>query len=147
MALVVRRYGGGGTYVYGTWSTSCSVHGKVCPSHRSHATHHTTRPDSRAHMLCQAVGAHHSSCPRCWRCHFQHRQALGGPEALLLYTAIRVVPEELKGSRADAVDGCRSCCPAGAPTPVTPWTSTRVAVAWAISRFFVERHFILIVIF
>ena len=62
------------------------VHGKVCPSHRSHATHHTTPPDSCTRVLCQAVGALHSSCPRCWRCRFQDREALRGPAALLVYT-------------------------------------------------------------
>ena len=126
---VMKMYDGGRIYVYDTWTTTSLVDCKVCAAQRSHATHLTAPLDRCARMLCQAVGLPHSSCRRRLRCRFDPRQAPDGPVTLYLHPVLLRWCRGVKRSRADAVDGCCSRCPARGPTPGTPRASPPVAAA------------------
>ena len=93
---------------------SSSILGCVHPRRRTSAALQPTAPlDARARVMCQTVGAHQSSCPRCRRCCRRHRDALRGRTARLFYTVTRGVPKELESGRARTNHGCGSDLPAG----------------------------------
>ena len=134
LAPDVHRYDGSGNRANGAWCTSCCVGPQVCPSRTSHTLQLTAPPDSRARVLCQAVGAPHSSWSRCWQCCFRRPGASGGRAALLLHTVDQTLLEELQGGGGRAAQGCSSGPNAVSRALVTGWTGPADHVARRVRR-------------